>query len=615
MSAQLGDPRTGKRWSRSYPPLILLALAVLAVVIVLPSSLNLPQSNPTTVLEYAPVPPQDDNPPPVTGNLSTLGLGQSRTLAAGGLPPPQPPPVAIQGIGGRPRQKACVGSPPRQTEDPSSPPCVPFFQGDNFGSTWQGVTKDEITVLVYFDVGNYGLSTNTSETTPPPGTYVNIDEPRLPNCAGYAVYSDPAQCDHMLVRILKGFSHYFTDRFQTYSRRVHYWAYFTGANSEAERRSDAITNWDKLHPFAVVDEGVFNGFNQEYDTAMTELSALTFASSQGSLPNEFYRKNAPKSWGFFPDVEHWSDLYSSYVCKKVAPYSVRRFGLSPGSGAPNGTKRRFALWHTTDPAQPGLQLFADLVKQKLARCGVVPVSDATYSKSGFAIDGTDTGTEAAQAVAKFQDDDVTTLLHIGGAESKFSESAAAVRYYPEIVVAGNLDTDNNYFGQVQNQDVWQNAWAVTFQLRINRLHDSPGYRAYKEGDPSGDDAAGFYAQIFYRDHFMLFQGIQVAGPRLSPQSIDSGFHAIPERQSSDPYSAALFFDPGDYTSVKDSAEEWWDPRGQSPPGGQPSNRPGCYRMVREGRRFLSGRWAGADDVFRQATDPCTGYGGTIGERA
>jgi hypothetical protein len=94
----------------------MLVLAVLAVVIVLPSSLNLPQSNPTTVLEYAPVPPSDEDPPPQQGNVSSLGLPSSRTLALP-APPPPPPPASglIQGIGARPNQKRCVGSPPRQT--------------------------------------------------------------------------------------------------------------------------------------------------------------------------------------------------------------------------------------------------------------------------------------------------------------------------------------------------------------------------------------------------------------------------------------------------------------------------------------------------------------------
>src|SRR2546425_10544894 len=90
-----------KRWTRGYPPLLLLAVAILVVVLVLPSSLNLPQSNPSTVLEYAPVPPQDKNPPPFKGNLSSLGLGSSRTLAQGAIRPP-PPPKLTTGIGGNP---------------------------------------------------------------------------------------------------------------------------------------------------------------------------------------------------------------------------------------------------------------------------------------------------------------------------------------------------------------------------------------------------------------------------------------------------------------------------------------------------------------------------------
>ena len=97
---------------------------------------------------------------------------------------------------------------------------------------------------------------------------------------------------------------------------------------------------------------------------------------------------------------------------------------------------------------------------------------------------------------------------------------------------------------------------------MNRPEDSPGYRAVKEGDPDADDNAVFSALDVYSDHFMLFQAIQVAGPKLTPEAIDEGFHAIPEKASVDPYIAAFFFDPGDYTSVKDSAEIWWDPNGR-----------------------------------------------------
>ena len=56
------------------------------MLVIMPSALNLPQSNPTTVLEYAPVPPEDeDEPPPQEGSLSSLSLGTSDTIETGGL--------------------------------------------------------------------------------------------------------------------------------------------------------------------------------------------------------------------------------------------------------------------------------------------------------------------------------------------------------------------------------------------------------------------------------------------------------------------------------------------------------------------------------------------------
>lgn len=491
-----------------------------------------------------------------------------------------------------------------------SPPCVPFFQGDNFGSTYQGVTGHEITVVTYFDVGAYG-PTGELEGSPPGGTYVDIDKPPLPACPPSTVTTtDPKECDHILVRMLRGFSRYFNYRYQTYNRHIHYRAYYTSAATAAGRRGDAVEMWERLHPFAIVDAATFNGFNSEFETAVTQLGVLSFGSTQGSLPNAFYRKNAPLAWAFWPDVEHWARMYSSYVCQKVAPFSVKHFGDPPGVGAPNGQRRRFGLWWPDDPAHPELKLYADLVKQQLRACGVKDWMEESYSHSGYAVDGKDKGTEGPQAVARFRGasgSDVTTVLYIG-TETRFATAADSAHYYPEIVVAGNLDNDNNFIGSVQNQNVWQNAWAMTFHIRIHRLRDSPGYRAYKEGNPNGDDNAGLEARDAYRDHFMLFQGIQVAGPRLTPDSVDQGFHAIPERESKDPYEAAFFFDPGDYTSVKDAAEEWWDPQGR-PDGGGAS--PGCWRMVNEGLRNLAGDWKGGDQAFAKPTDPCTGYGGYI----
>jgi len=108
------------------PPVVSGMLAIVLALFVLPSALNVPQSNPTQTLEFAPIPPQDDQPPPPEpGNVETLSLGTSSTAPAGdadgGAGPGLPPPPVPDGVGARPVTKRCVGNPPRQTEDPMSP--------------------------------------------------------------------------------------------------------------------------------------------------------------------------------------------------------------------------------------------------------------------------------------------------------------------------------------------------------------------------------------------------------------------------------------------------------------------------------------------------------------
>ncbi len=291
------------------------------------------------------------------------------------------------------------------------------------------------------------------------------------------------------------------------------------------------------------------------------------------------------------------------MCQKVAPFPVRRFGDPSGVGAPNGGRRALGLWYTTDPSRPAYTMFAKLVKERVAACGAKVVEEATFSRSGYSIDTYDQGTEAAQAVARFKAKDVSTVLYMGGEEIRFSAAADAVGYYPEVVVAGDLHLDGYSVALLQNQRVWQNAWGTTFAVRVDHLERTPAARAYREGDPKGDARTAGYALQFYRDYFMLFQAIQVAGPRLAPETIDEGFHAIPEKASRDPFTAAFFFDPGDHTAVKDAAEQWWDPTGRVPGATQI----GCYRMVRSGKRSLANDWSGGDDAFRTRSDPCNAY--------
>jgi hypothetical protein len=504
--------------------------------------------------------------------------------------------------GQTPVYKRCVGDPPRQTEDPMSLPCDGSFDEDNGGNTYQGVTADEITVLIYVDYGCPNFECGRS-----PGTYIDLDGTPQQSCPKTwpAGNPDAANCDDILVRTARAYNIWGNDRYQTFARHVHYYMYYSAAGTPESRRADAADNWARLHPFAVIDEAFYGGHNDAYDDAMAARGTMVFGS-QYPVPNALETKNAPMQWSFWPDVEHWADLYGGYVCATLAGRPASHAGDATANGGP----RSFALWSTSDASKPGLRLFALLVKEKLHQCGADVVAEATYPSEGFDLEGRGVlDVSAVFAVATFETARATTVLWLGGVEGRFTPTAAMLGYHPEIVVAGDLRNDDNASGRLQSQDVWRHAWGVHLQLAMANIEDDYGYVAYTEVDPRRDDA--LWGTQLYRDHFMLFQAIQAGTSNLNPDNVDAGLRAAPPILSADPNVASCFFDPGDYSCVKDASEMWWDPAGIA--DGHPG--PGCWRLAHGGVRYRAGQWPSADGAFGGAADPCTSFEGRVGIRA
>lgn len=597
------------------PPIAALSIALLITLAILPSSLNLPQSQPSTVLEYAPIPPEDDSPPPFSGGgLSSLGLAGSSSLTSGAVKPPTPP-LTKRKLPPIQQQKRCVKG--RQTEDPNSPPCQSFFDGENFGNTWQGVTGDEITVLYYMAAGRIlDQGAGTVQDTPAAGTYCDAE---ILDCDGDGE-TDPGEANgsdgqHGWMRIVNAFGRYFNARFQTYGRYAHFWVYWTVADSAASRRGDAADNWERLKPFAVLLNLWHGGFVNEYMVAMAHRNVTVFGAFTPE-PRSFFQQYAPKIWGFWPDVENWADAFVGYLCNKVAGSKVNNAG-----GGMAGQDRVYGLLSTRDPAYQNFQYMADLVEAGAAQCPtpIKFVMEKDFRRAGYWFNNQDGGedrTEALDNMSQFQTAGVNTIIWPGGAETNHSAAAGKLRYFPEWIVAGEGDMDGRGFAGEQDEEAWAFAWVHSYQLREDNREASPGYQAYKEADPDGADIA--WALTMYRDVFMFFSAVQVSGPRLTPSNVDAGFHAIQRRESSSPYTAACWFHPGDYSCVKDGHEAWWDGDGTTS-----NNSQGCYRMVREGTRYAADKWAtargagidapgytAAHGTGSSTPEPCNSYNGT-----
>ncbi|HZN15127.1 MAG TPA: hypothetical protein VFB78_12700 [Acidimicrobiales bacterium] len=580
-------------WVRRYPPLLSLLIALLIAVIALPSSLNLPQPNPATTVELAPVPPTNEKPPPI-GNVSELGLGQTSSLETGGALGGDLGSLegdTSQSGGNNRRDKRCVGKPPRQTEDPLSPPCVAFFEGDNGGATYQGVDANEIRIVFYQDPGVYTPTPRGAENTPQ-NELIDLDAPPKPNEIGE-------------ITTRRYWAKYFEDRYQTYNRHPHLYIYYGNGGSRPEDRlADAAQVLAQVKPFATISSTGLSGGSDDFLEFMAQRGVLNFGSFSGRS-QDFFNEFPKAIWGYPPSVEQMAKSYSSAVCKKVVEPGKVTFA---GAGIPLGSPRRYGLLYTRDPSYPSMKKMADAIRTAVKACGANIVEEASFPRNGYQIDTETLPGFATQNMQKFQNAQVTTILWAGGVETKQSTAASQLGYMPEWVVLGDGLIEANNYGFYQAQQVWSHVWTFTPTVKEVPADERVCYNAYREvdGQAADSDVVNF-ACADYNDLRQLFTGIQVAGPKLGPFSIDKGFHAIPSIESQDPRLPACYYEPADYTCVKDAQAMYWDPSGIAPDA---EDYTGCYRMAQGGKRYRPGTWPAGDInsmASPQRDDPCNAY--------
>lgn len=479
---------------------------------------------------------------------------------------------------------ACVGDPPRQTEDPLSPRCVASWEGDNGGVTWQGVTGDEIRVVLYNDIGISG----------------DMNAPYDPS-------EDSSIGEGQNLRgTIKALLRYFQDRFETYDRTVRLSA-SPGFGSDGARRRDAISDYFRFKPFAAV---TFYAGMDAYISKMAEFDVMTFGPAW-DVGRQTLQEAAPYAWTFLPDRETEADYSAAFICTKLVPHEL------PARFSPDPLLQ-------TQPRKVGLIYAEDSGRGEYFERNALALMDAMQARCGHGFDevasfrggGADRATDI---ISEFQTSGITTVLcycvPVPGELSvtTFQTVATSRGYFPEWYWDHGSVMDRPVWQQIYGNRA-QRSFGVSYFWRMPAMPDQQWYRAYVQATGDGTKPNVRWGWHVYHALLHLFTAIQETGPDLNPEAVSKALVDVGFRAPDDPWTPTGGHEPatGERHSFVDTAMAWWwDPLGTTP-GGAPAT--GCQRVVAEGRRSYADTWTPGDADLFVPGEPCTEGAYKIDER-
>lgn len=570
MSSTEPTPDADARPLGKIPGWMHAGIMVVLLLIFLAFTFTPPSSAPPSIAEVAPQAVARITQAPIQQAVSSggsKGHAGSGTTGPSPKPSPSPTPTSPKTIE-RPSPYRCIGNPPRQIEDPQSPPCVPFWQGDNGGSTYQGVTGDTISVAV-------------------------------PDYAD----GDP---------LLKAYQDFFNRRFQFYGRKL----VLQGIAADYSPTPDPATSQQNLaakvdqeyHAFASTTLDSYQGTVYYQELARRKVLAVSnnpvYSQSQlGQL--------APYVWQYPMALDTTMATTADWLCHRLvnatADYTTdptlfkkpRRFGL---------------LWEATEDQRFDLTPIVDGLKA--CRGSFVVTKQLPFNDESKT--GNNTGAQYEQdptvqaAVTQLKQQGVTTVVCLCPVFvlGPVGVVASQQNYQPEWVVTSYMQNEL-LFAQLTNnnsQNQRQGMFGISSIPRLVRAANDPSVWAIQEENPSlfnvSRDSSQYRQLIFqklYRSLLLLASGIQMAGPHLTPETFAAGLH---DAVFPNPYVPAIQagtvgFAGGSYSMTRDVAEFYWS-NAALPPYTADTNGTWCY--VDGGARRRAGSWPGQPAFFAANCD-------------
>jgi hypothetical protein len=514
--------------------LVLSIVAAMALVFVPPS--------PPTISEFQPLVQKEIQEAP-SQQSSKFGSGGSGLCAAGPTcQQPQPASHVQKRVIEKARVRRCVGNPPRQTEDPQSPPCVNFWEGDNGGATAKGVTRDEIRIAVPY--------------------------------LTYPAYSQKFQA---LVN-------FFNTRYEFYGRKLRLLDLGSFVSDPEKQRAAAQKAAQELDSFAALNHPSFSAapFRRE----LARLGAIgTFGHSWLGSMGDLQSELSPLAWDYYAPLEDSERNLAEFVCKALVGRRAQYSGPTLDQ-----QQRRFAAvflkqnsYRDIPPTEP--------LQQGLSECG------ESLHVAESAVDDQSVLT----AIADLRSRGITTVILLDddtNASNRWLPDASKAGYYPEWLLVGTSQERDDQWG-VAPPDQLAHMFGVVPWNKFLPIQDEPDFWAIKEGDPSVNSALTTDVKTIddYHAFLLLASGVQMAGPKLNPASFARGLERarFPDPGAGAPpyFQASVGFSPSHHSMTNDFALVWWSsqaPTYRVGTGTGQRETGGGFCWVLNGTRWSLGNW-------------------------
>ncbi len=439
-----------------------------------------------------------------------------------------------------------------------APWCMTAWHGDNGGNTSTGVTASAITITARIAISG-GDCTMLSALAPQ--AFSSVKE---------------------FKQVMNAYVALFNKDFDLYGRKVVV-KYVNGSSCFADELlgqdvSEASADAAKADSFSPFADVSVVAATPPYEVDLAHDHIVSIGGLY--MPHSFYKANAPYAFSPLPSCTKFVDGASRIVKRDLA-------GLPAIYAGSPGLKSKTRVFGVLYPDVTNILPCGRYFVSSLKADGINVAGSYEY-----AFDLSTLQNEASQIMTTFKKEGVTTVVCACDPLTPMylADSAEQQDYHPEwlplaindtltripIEMSTSLKAEFAHAVTIFDQSVRpeESEFAVAYKLATGKAIKSA--RAGTGTATSNAISVAIQAATIYPNLLLLFDGLQQAGPHLTPSTFERGIWSLPPSPQDAEYGG-WSFGPGQYTAPANTQVVYWSPNIPGPITGQAGSWVACNR--------------------------------------